>query len=180
MCKILKADYFTKQRVSYGYHSEGKVMQFHLFWFGAVIHRLGDRKAGTLSNTLESPLSLMLFFTGGLPRLSLGTSKLVKISLRCFPSRGSCCNWSCAFTSGPLLACLQGEPDPATYCQASVALHDRVFKTSTRWETYTLFARLCCQTSVQPISLPVDHSFCVLTLKKHFPEVFTSTMLDSY
>jgi hypothetical protein len=52
------------------------------------------------------------------------------------------------------------------------ALH--AFQTSTTWMTLTKFG---CQPEVQPW-LPLEHS-CVLALRKHFPEAFTSVMLVS-
>lgn len=86
-------------------------------------------------------------------------------------SWGFCCNWSCTFTN-----------------TSSWSRLVQRFRYS-RWPLHTYkpvppgwllnIAKFSCQNKVQCWP-PLDHSFCVMTLRKHFLEYFASIMLVSY
>lgn len=84
-----------------------------------------------------------------------------------------CLQHAVFITTESLLAFLQYS-DLAAWCQASASNHD-LFKsvifmseTSNTWETLNI-TKFCFQLAVQA---PMDHSFCVVTQRKHFPEDF--------
>lgn len=141
-----------------------------LFW---APKPLGSSTSSSLSSTAHTASLAGLCQMHSMPASALRGHPMVLASSVSWGLYG---NRDFLFTNGlPGLLC--GDPNSATWYPAPISLYDSFIPSNRVEDSYTLSSST---TSLKCDLFPLDHSFCVETLRKYFPGKFTSNMLASY